>query len=106
MTAYELADELGKTVRAIHSSIWSERERRGTDRLRVRGWKRAYGTSGRPSPIYGLGPGNDAKRPVALTKAQRGRRYREKHAIKLRLMQSYRRGQTLVGNPWAGLGAR
>lgn len=103
MTAAELTEALGKSRQAIGGSINGMREH-GTEFLRITSYRRQRGRGGREAPVYGLGPGQDAKRPVMDTleeSRKRQARYREKNRALIRLRtQKRRRGQV---NPFAQL---
>lgn len=76
MTAAELARALGRKVKTIDSALSCAR-RYGTKYIRITGYERRLGTSGRMAPVYDLGPGRDAPPLPPLTRAECARRYNE-----------------------------
>lgn len=100
MTAAEITEALGITRRSVDSSIHEMRDY-GTKFLRITSYKRQRGRGGREAPVYGLGPGQDAKRPVMNTPEEakkRQERYREKNRFILRVRQQKKRHGTV--NPF------
>jgi len=93
MTSAELSEYLDVSRPRISGAIVIMREY-GTKFLRIVGYRRQRGTGGREAPIYALGPGTDAPRPVMNSleeNRKRQARYRKKYRLILRLRTQQRR---------------
>lgn len=102
LTQLEIAEEMGRAIGAIQSTVRNERMRRGSENFRIAGYRRAEMQTGQSAPVFVLGPGPDAKRPPvpkdAVKKAKE--RYRERNRLLLRLKD---RAASGTANPFAQL---
>lgn len=93
MTAADIADHLEISRERISGAIVVMRSY-GTKFLRIVNYKRQRGNGGREAPVYALGPGKDAPRPVMNSieeNRKRQARYRDKHRMIIRLRTQQRR---------------
>lgn len=103
MTAAEISERMGLSRRSIDGCLIGSRAKYGTEHFRIVGYEPTRGSGGREKPIYGPGPGEDAKRPTYGLQAHReaDARYRRmtRGLIRLRT-NARRRGQA---NPYQPL---
>lgn len=97
MTAQEIADALKRNRSTINAAIYAARARKW---IHIEGYRRNYGISGKPSPLYALGDMKDAKRPEKDSLADQ-RRHQEKMRAVNRLRDQARRGR--VQHHWLQL---
>lgn len=103
MTAADIADHLEMDKERVSGAIVLMRQH-GTKFLHIVNYKRQRGNGGREAPVYALGPGKDAPRPVMNSieeNRKRQARYRDKHRILIRLRTQQRRRGAV--NPFAQL---
>jgi hypothetical protein len=97
MSAQEIADALKRNRSTINAAIYAARARKW---IYIEGYRRNYGISGKPSPLYALGDKKDAKRPEKDGLADQ-RRHQEKMRAVNRLRDQARRGR--VQHHWLQL---
>jgi biotin operon repressor len=97
MSAQEIADALQMNRYTINSAIRTARARKW---IYIEGYRRNYGISGKPSPLYAVGDMKDAKRPESDIRADQRRRQEKMRAVN-RLRDQARRGR--VQDPWLRL---
>lgn len=103
MTAADIADHLEMEKERVSGAIVLMRHH-GTKFLHIVNYKRQRGNGGREAPVYALGPGKDAPRPVMNSieeNRKRQARYRDKHRMIIRLRTQQRRHGAV--NPFAQL---
>jgi hypothetical protein len=103
MTSAELAEHLEIEKSRISGAIVIMRSY-GTKFLRISSYQRQRGNGGREAPVYALGPGVDAPRPVMNSieeNRKRQARYREKHRMLIRLRTQQKRHGAV--NPFSQL---
>lgn len=87
LTIREIAEELQRNPVGISRTVRYDREKNGSDRFRIAGYRRVPLQTGPASPVFALGPGPDLPRPKpapdAMKRAQA--RYRERNRAILRL---------------------
>lgn len=76
LTVRELAEWLQHDMGKVNESMWRARKTHGTRYFRVTGYQRQQGNSGREARVYGLGPGEDVRKPALGLKARRQTQYR------------------------------
>lgn len=103
MTAAQITEAMHMSRQAIDAAITGARAKYGTEFFVIVGYHNQRGTGGREAPMYGPGPGEDAKRPLFGKRTVRAAdaRYREKHRAVIRLKTTQRRHGAV--NPFAGL---
>lgn len=107
MTAAEITEALGFTRKRVDGCITTARQDHGTKFFRISSFRRQQGNGGREAPVYTLGPGSDAKRPIMHgieEHRKRNARYRDKNRALINLRNQKRRHGTV--NPFAQLFAR
>jgi biotin operon repressor len=97
MSAQEIADALKMNRSTINAAIYAARARKW---IYIESYRRNYGISGKPSPLYAVGDMKDAKRPGKDSLADQ-RRHQEKMRAVNRLRDQARRGR--VQDPWLQL---
>lgn len=87
LTKREIAEELGRSLANIRSTIRHDRDNNGSERFRIIGYWRGLKQTGPASPVFGLGPGRDSPRPKPAPDATKESqaRYRERNRAVLRL---------------------
>lgn len=109
----------GMTLEELYTEMQMKRDRvwtciryarkAGSEIFYIDRYARMRGRGGMPQPVYKLGPGKDAARPVpneqrakALKKAVNKRWYESKKAL-LVAQARIKRGTAQPASPWAGL---
>lgn len=103
LTKREIAEELDRTLDNIISTIRFDRNKNGSERFRIIGYRRGLKQTGPASPVFGLGPGRDSPRPKPAPDAvkEAKARYRERNRAILRLKAQARDNQPI--NPFLQL---
>lgn len=99
MTAAEIADMLGWTRQRVNGCITQARIDHGTWFFRISAYRRQEGHGGREAPVYGLGPGKDAARPVMNSIEEhraRQARYRDRNRLVINMRNRARRSGTMA----------
>lgn len=92
LTIREIAEELQRNPAGIIRTLRFDRDKNGSERFRIAGYRRAELQTGPASPVYALGPGPDLPRPKPARNAIRESkaRYRERNRALLRLKDQAR----------------
>lgn len=103
LTKREIAEELDRTLANIISTIRFDRDKNGSERFRIIGYRRELKQTGPASPVFGLGPGRDSPRPKPAPDSikEAKARYRERNRAVLRLKAQARDNQPI--NPFLQL---
>lgn len=106
LTAQEIALELDRKFTSIWSTIYQERQRHGSERVRIVRWENARGHGGKERPVFGNGPGKDAKhppkRPHKVVAGEARSRYYFRNKAKVIAQQRAKR-YGLAAHPFDGL---
>lgn len=76
LTVRELAEWLDHDMGKVNESMWRARKTHGTRYFIVTGYQRQQGHGGREARVYGLGPGEDVRKPTLGKRARRQTQYR------------------------------
>lgn len=103
LTIREIAEELQRNQAGIISTLRHDRDKNGSERFRIAGYRRAELQTGPASPVFSLGPGPDLPRPKPAPDSIRASkaRYRERNRAILRLKSQARDNRPI--NPFLQL---